>query len=263
MRNAAWRDHDPSHYEASVRTSKARGQTANHRAKAQRIVFNRDVGATIAGWTEWNIIDLNYVGGSLLGMACDVSGGHFARHVAAIGQAPAMLVCSPAMMAKLEKDMDRAADLCPLRLPTIIPPRPWATTPSSASHASLGRLSTRAMGGYWTTAVRPIRLINGARGATSGVDYSPLHAPLNALQSVAWRINQDVHRIAKALHDANLQDGTLAGQMSLIGPLSDDATDIAKLAKRKHNAAAHDHNRKHHDRILKPARLLDIVTAHL
>lgn len=100
------------------------------------------------------------------------------------------VIATPATLEWIEKVNARCAELTPVYLPCIVPPKPW-TTPTS--------------GGYHTDAVRRLTLIKtrskGFLEELFSADLAEVYSALNVLQNTAWKINDQVLKVATHMWD--------------------------------------------------------------
>jgi DNA-directed RNA polymerase len=111
-----------------------------------------------------------------------------------------MLRASPEIITWINGDSARKELLCPMFLPTIIPPKPW--------EGAFG-------GGYHTRYVRMLPLVKGAkRGYMEEMDNRVEDMPLvykavNAIQETPWRINTQVMSVMREVWAHHLPLGDL------------------------------------------------------
>lgn len=101
------------------------------------------------------------------------------------------IVATPEAIDWINEESNRCALLSPVFLPTIIPPRPW-TSPVD--------------GGYWSDRVRKLSIVKTRSRAyleeLSNMDLTKVYDAVNAMQSTAWKINQDVLNVMTQLWDS-------------------------------------------------------------
>lgn len=92
----------------------------------------------------------------------------------------------------IKHSLIRGADFHPTYLPTIIPPKPWASLQG---------------GGYHSNAVRPLKLVRQGRKEhrklLEKADLSKVYVAVNAIQNTPWQINTAVLGVMKELTRTN------------------------------------------------------------
>ncbi len=103
---------------------------------------------------------------------------------------PLMVLFNEEWAAYLENGHEQLANLSPLHLPMIHPPKDW-TNPYS--------------GGYLTTLLKPRFVRTSSRDYLSelgGLDLSRAYRSVNAVQSTAWQINAEVYAVLREMKTA-------------------------------------------------------------
>jgi DNA-directed RNA polymerase, mitochondrial len=109
-----------------------------------------------------------------------------------------LLSPTPEFMTWLTNAHEHAALLRPVRLPMVVPPKPWVSPVG---------------GGYLSNAARPLELVRtrNAQYQRSLVQYDlgEVLAAVNAVQETAWKINAPVLAAMQSCWDAGMQVGDL------------------------------------------------------
>jgi DNA-directed RNA polymerase len=122
-------------------------------------------------------------------------------HLAA-NNTPMVVKPTPACEAWLKEAHARMELLSPVLLPMIVPPKPWKTPFS---------------GGYLSGAVRNFRMIKTRNrqylDEIASIDMPQVYGAVNAIQSVAWRINRPVLDVMKQVWTSGAEIGGLPSRV--------------------------------------------------
>ncbi len=198
-----WLQADPGSFRNAQHYFDTQGSTPSHRAKANIVLFNRQLaegklnGATWAPW-PWEaqfrvgvtLIEILVRHTGLFGIEHDLE----YRPASERKQAYPLIVAPKAgVLEWLGSEIDRDEYSRPFFMPTVIEPRPWDSTTS---------------GGYWTPLVRSPRLISfhashedqrgQARQEYAALDMPQVYQATNRLQNVPWRIDRKLLKIAES-----------------------------------------------------------------
>lgn len=159
---------------------------ANHLRYRKRVMVYQMNKAGVA-WKEWPEAQKVLLGCRLIELFAEATG---LVEIAQQDRGKYRVLATPKTLEWLEKRNARCAELCPIFLPCIVPPKPW-TTPTS--------------GGYHTEAVRRLTLIKtrskGFLEELFSTDLTEVYSAVNALQQTPWRINARVLSVASHMWD--------------------------------------------------------------
>jgi DNA-directed RNA polymerase len=160
-------------------------QTIEKRKWSHLLMPAQMLGVTLEEWSEKDRI---LVGSKLIEIVVETTGiiaitlmpeGKMTKHMVAV---------TPEALDWMEQENSRLEWLCPVLLPTLVPPKPW-TTPYS--------------GGYWTKHIREMTLVKTRNKEylqeLASRDMPEVYAAVNALQETAWAINTPVLEVMETL----------------------------------------------------------------
>lgn len=206
-RAAAWAEKEPEDWKALQAYQRKRGSTAPHQRRSRVVLFNKFIRDKI-GWDDWTDEVRMRVGLDLLDIAASVTKrfhivGDPAWRPRKSKPTKRPLIVEPdhELVAWLSGAMDDELLFWPVYMPTLIPPKPWASARSGD-------------GGYWTPFAKSPYLIRfnamsaeqkrGAVDEYDAVDMSEVYAAVNSIQNTAWAINRRVYDVAKMAWDNDL-----------------------------------------------------------
>ncbi|QWK78588.1 DNA-directed RNA polymerase [Ochrobactrum sp. BTU1] len=182
----------PALYNTIDRNLTKTGATPSHKA----LVLKYAMGKNDLPWDSWTRTDCIHLGMKLIELCQEYSGIiEFAEQQVTFSGAyksQYLVNFTPKVDEWVKQSLVKGADFHPLYLPTIIRPKPWTSLEG---------------GGYYSNAVKPLRLVRGMRKAhrklLEEADLSTVFAGVNAIQETPWQINTSVLDVMQQLAKTN------------------------------------------------------------
>ncbi|MRN79480.1 DNA-directed RNA polymerase, partial [Brucella sp. 10RB9210] len=241
----------PSLYATIDRQQTKTGATTRHK----KVVLGYAMSKYEIGWDGWSKTDCIHLGLKLIEL-CQESSGiiEFSEQQVTFSGAyksQYLVNFTPKVDEWVKQSLIRGADFHPLYLPTIIPPKPWTSLQG---------------GGYYSTAVKPLRLVRGMRKEhrrlLEGADLSVVFAGVNAIQSTPWQINAPILNVMQQLAKTNSEIAGMVSKDDLKLPDKPHDIDTNEEALRQWKWAARDvymANVKLRNDRLRQEQLLDLA----
>ncbi len=209
-----YRGENPAYYDTIMRNQRERKKRASHIRK----VMILKMGRSGVKWPAWTVAEKLQVGMQCLDLMQSNTGYITIEDdwsTARKGRAPKKRIVLTAETQKWIENRNAMTELLtPAYLPMVIPPKPW---------------STPFNGGYWTDAVRHVRMVK-----TTNMNYLEdlrhtempvVYEAINAIQSTAWTINCRVLDVLAEVWDSGLEIGHLPAREDF--PVPTKPADIA------------------------------------
>ncbi|UWF59785.1 DNA-directed RNA polymerase [Brucella sp. 2716] len=241
----------PSLYATIDRQQTKTGATTRHK----KVVLGYAMSKYKIKWDGWSKTDCIHLGLKLIEL-CQESSGiiEFSEQQVTFSGAyksQYLVNFTPKVDEWVKQSLIRGADFHPLYLPTIIPPKPWTSLQG---------------GGYYSTAVKPLRLVRGMRKEhrrlLEGADLSVVFAGVNAIQSTPWQINAPILNVMQQLTKTNSEIAGMVSKDDLKLPDKPHDIDTNEEALRQWKWAARDvymANVKLRNDRLRQEQLLDLA----
>lgn len=188
-----WAEVDPEYYKTTMQAS-AKHKQAGGKRRAQR-GMQRIRGVEMPNWTKDARV---HVGAAMLNLLVDTTGMWQTPLKREGRKTVRYFLPTQALADWLSESLEQLAGMTPLRMPMVVCPAPWSNPHD---------------GGYVTELGGQVSLVKtrnkGYINALESVDMPEVYDSINAMQSTAWRVNQQVLDVAKALWDTGATVGKL------------------------------------------------------
>lgn len=189
----------PDHYELTQIAINRKAMRAGHINVRHTHTAAESVGIQLVSWSPDEII---HVGSYLLDILCRSTGLFSDRMVTKSRlKTVRMFLPEPELSDWMEEAHDAMAEMTPVRLPMVHPPKDW-TNPWD--------------GGYLTDLGGPVSVLKSHNQkyleTLEQIDMPDVYNALNALQKVQWRVNKPVLDVALAIWDEGIAVGSLGDE---------------------------------------------------
>lgn len=219
----------PALYATIDRQQTKAGASAHHK----KTVLSYAMSKNEIEWEGWSKTDCIHLGLKLIELCQECSGIiEFSEQQVTFSGAyksQYLVNFTPKVDEWVKQSLIQGADFHPLYLPTIIPPKPWTSLQG---------------GGYYSTAVKPLRLVRGMRKEhrklLEEADLSVVFAGVNAIQSTPWQINTSILNVMQQLARTNSEIAGMVSKDDLQLPDKPHDIDTNEEALRQWKWAARD-----------------------
>lgn len=225
-----YRQELPAYYDAVKKSLDKRTSNVQRKRDALKGSLETKVEESFEDWPRKHVIAAGIV---MVGIVIEKTGLITTKTKRARKRTTHMVVATPDATEILRTLDEKAALLSPVKLPTVIPPRPWTNTRS---------------GGYWTPNVR-MRLVKAFNkeylSELDAVDMPVVYNAVNSLQVTPYRICKPVLEVMQTMYQQNRSDAGLPPSEDRYlpeRPVDIDTNEEARLAWRREAASVHGFN---------------------